>query len=178
MILLAALALFLRLLLHGPRGPRSSNALGPALHLGASAGPLTRISTGLHAQLYRTSGGRLLARWFGNPILVIETVGRRSGEPRAAAVTYAPLESGWLVMPINAGSHRTPAWWLNLRTAGHGTVAVSGKRYAVRPRVVEGEERERLWGQYLRQAPVLETYRSFTDRDIPLVVLEREGAEQ
>jgi F420H(2)-dependent quinone reductase len=115
---------------------------------------------------------RLLGRWFGNPVMVIETRGRRSGKRRATAIAYVPHPEGWVVMPINAGSDRTPSWWLNLAAGGSAEVVVDGRRQAVRPRVTAGEERERLWRAYVRQAPAMLEYARVTQRVVPVVVLE------
>jgi deazaflavin-dependent oxidoreductase (nitroreductase family) len=113
-----------------------------------------------------------LSHWFGNPVLVIETVGRRSGQRRATPITYLPFDGKWVVMPINGGSDRVPAWWLNLEASGEGVVFEKGSRTTVRPRVANGEEREWLWRAYVDQAPPMEDYQSFTEREVPVVVLE------
>jgi deazaflavin-dependent oxidoreductase (nitroreductase family) len=75
-------------------------------------------------------------------------------------------------VPSNAGSDRTPAWWLNLRDAGEGWVVYRGKRRRVRPRVTEGAERERLWKRFTEVYPGLDDYATYTDREWPVVLLE------
>lgn len=125
----------------------------------------------LHARLYRASGGRFIKRWFGVPVVVIETVGRRSGKPRYTPVIYVEHGDDLLVMAANGGSDRTPAWWLNLRAAGRGTVTLHGRSWPVVAREVEGEERAELWRVFSRVYPPVEEYLTFTDRKLPLVVL-------
>jgi deazaflavin-dependent oxidoreductase (nitroreductase family) len=126
----------------------------------------------LHARLYRRTGGRFVPKWFGAPVMVLETVGRKSGKPRATPVLHLRDGDRLVVMASNAGHHRTPAWWLNLREAGEGVAVIAGERTRVRPRIPEGEERERLWEGFKRMYPAAEDYLGFTDREIPLVVLE------
>jgi F420H(2)-dependent quinone reductase len=155
----------------GVRGRRSSRILARGLNLGARS-PMAGLMTRLHARSYRGSRGRIMSRWFGNPVLVIETMGRRSGKRRATAITYLPFDGRWVVMPINGGSDRVPAWWLNLEAAGEGVVLEKGSRTTVRPRVAKGEERKHLWRAYVDQAPPMEDYQSFTEREVPVVVLE------
>ena len=113
-----------------------------------------------------------MGRWFGSPVLVLETVGRKTGTRRRATMTYCSVDGGWVVTPINAGSARTPAWWLNLEAAGQGTVAIRGARVRVEAREPLGSERDRLWTRYVAQTPVLEEFRSYAGREIPVVVLE------
>jgi F420H(2)-dependent quinone reductase len=127
----------------------------------------------LHARLYRATGGRAIGRWFGVPVVVIETVGRRSGKPRSTPVIYVEHGDDLLVMAANGGSHRTPAWWLNLREAGRATVSLHGRSWEVSPRVTKGAERERLWRDFAAVYPAVDEYLTFTDRELPLVLLER-----
>jgi len=126
----------------------------------------------LHARLYRLSRGRLLPRWFGAPVLVMETVGRRSGRRRATPVLYLRDDERLIVYAANAGAHRTPDWWLNLRAAGEASVVVDGERLAVRPRVLDGAERERAWHGFCEIYPQAREYPGFTERPLPLIALE------
>ncbi|MFL5908610.1 MAG: nitroreductase/quinone reductase family protein [Solirubrobacterales bacterium] len=129
-----------------------------------------------HAHLYRWTGGRFLPRWFhGAPVMLLETVGRRSGRPRSNPVLYLKSDKSLVVLAANAGADRTPAWWLNLRAAGDGTVVIGGRRRRVRPRLLEGAERERLWQAFVAMYPQAEHYTRFTDRPLPLVALEPVG---
>lgn len=139
----------------------------------ASAGPLGRVGSRLHSLLYKVSGGRLGGRWFGAPVMALETVGRKTGRQRSTAVLCIRDGDDFVVVPANAGMDRVPAWWLNLRAAGEGVAVVRGERIRVRPRVAEGEERERLWRVFVGRYPQAEEYTRFTDREFPVVVLER-----
>ena len=129
----------------------------------------------LHARLYRASGGRVLPRWFaGAPVLILETIGRRSGHKRATPVLYLRDGNAFIVLAANAGADRTPAWWLNLRAAGVGEVVVGPRRMRVRPRLLSGTERDRLWRAFVDMYPQAEHYTRFTDRELPLIALEPE----
>ena len=139
----------------------------------ASTGPLGRIGSRLHARLYRATGGRVGRGWFGAPVVVLETVGRKSGKRRETAVLGLRDGDALVVVPSNAGMARVPAWWLNLQAAGEGTAVVRGERRRVRPRVAEGEERERLWRAFVAMYPQAEDYTGFTTREFPVVVLEK-----
>jgi deazaflavin-dependent oxidoreductase (nitroreductase family) len=73
---------------------------------------------------------------------------------------------------VQPGGPRVPAWWLNLEAAGHGVVSIRGERRRVRPRVATGEERLELWRRFARMYPALDDYPRFTERELPVVVLE------
>jgi deazaflavin-dependent oxidoreductase (nitroreductase family) len=127
----------------------------------------------LHARLYRLSGGRVLPRWFaGAPVMVLETVGRRSGQKRTTPVLYLRDGDALVVLAANAGADRTPAWWLNLWHAGEADAIIGAARTRVRPHVLAGAERDRLWRAFVEMYPQAEHYERFTDRMLPLIVLE------
>jgi deazaflavin-dependent oxidoreductase (nitroreductase family) len=131
----------------------------------------------LHARLYRLSGGRFLPRWFaGAPVMVLETVGRRSGRKRATPVLYLRDAEAFVVLAANAGADRTPAWWLNLREAGVGEALVGSRRIRVQARLLTGSERDRVWRAFITMYPQAEHYTEFTDRVLPLIALEPAGA--
>lgn len=130
----------------------------------------------LHAKLYRISGGRFIARWHaGAPVMVLETVGRRSGQKRATPVLYLRDGNALVVLAANAGADRTPAWWLNLREAGSGEVIVGRRRMRVTPRLLTGGERDRVWSSFVEMYPQAEHYAQFTDRGLPLIALDPAG---
>jgi F420H(2)-dependent quinone reductase len=133
---------------------------------------LTRRLTNLHALVYVWTRGRLLGRWFGLAILVLETVGRRSGVPRRVPVAYLADGENLVVVPANGGAHRPPAWWLNLFAAGEAFAVLGRERLHVRPHEAIGAERERLWQQFASASPV-DRYQLRTSRRIPVVVLTR-----
>lgn len=147
----------------------------------AAAGRLTNLLgrvpgahafTQLHARMYRRSGGRLGRRWIGAPVLVLETVGRKSGKQRATPLIYARDGDAYLVVAANAGAAADPAWWLNLRAAGEAELVVAGERLRVRASALEGAERERCWRLVAEAYAPLDDYPRFTDRELPVIRLE------
>jgi deazaflavin-dependent oxidoreductase (nitroreductase family) len=137
--------------------------------------PGARLFTRIHARLYRASSGKLIARWFGAPVLVLETIGRRSGRRRTVAIQYLMVDGDYVVTAANAGSDRTPAWWLNLREAGTGVVHVNGRREQVTPRLAIGVERDELWATITATYPSVAHYGRYTDRAFPVVLLHVES---
>ncbi|MFL5884383.1 MAG: nitroreductase/quinone reductase family protein [Thermoleophilaceae bacterium] len=127
----------------------------------------------LHAQLYRRTGGRFMPKWFGAPVLVLETVGRKSGEPRVTPLVYARDGDDLVVSPAAGGTTPNPAWWLNLQAAGSGVAVIGGERRTVRPRVTAGAEREQLWPKLCEAYPPALDYVRMMGRELTVVVLER-----
>ena len=130
-----------------------------------------------HPRLYRWSGGRIGGKLAGLPVLLLETIGRRSGERRETALTYLPHPhpdgEHFVVIASVLGEPRHPAWYWNLSADPKIAVTVGRHRIAVVAREAEGEERERIWDDLVTLSPDYAQYRTRTDRRIPVVVLER-----
>jgi len=141
-------------------------------HIARRTPGTTRRLTSVHATVLRRSHGRLADRWFGSRLLVLETVGRRSGLPRSAALVYLPDGDDLVVVPANAGSARPPSWWLNLRAAGEAIAVLGRERRRVRAVEAAGAERERLWRRFEAATPVAH-YQRHARRELPVVVLRR-----
>ena len=124
----------------------------------------------LHRYIYRASGGRVGGAVRGTPVLLLVTIGRRSGEPRSVTLTYFEDGDRLVVIGSNAGEDRHPAWWLNLQEHPEATVQIGGTTTRVRAVEAIGEERERLWAELIRRDPAYEEYRLRTDRRIPVVL--------
>ena len=132
-------------------------------------GPLLTV----HQWLYETTDGRIGASLGGRPMLLLRTVGRRTGEPRTAALLYVRDGESYAVVASKGGAPQHPGWFHNLVAEPNVEIQVARERVPVRARIAKGEERSRLWaraddvnqGQYT-------IYQSRTKRTIPVVVLE------
>jgi deazaflavin-dependent oxidoreductase (nitroreductase family) len=141
---------------------------------------LLKLITAVHRWIYETSGGRIGHKLGRQPMLLLHTVGRKSGKPRTTPLLYVPDRDGdgerWLLVASNAGDDRPPAWWLNARAAGEATIQVGTERHRVSVRAASAEERPGLWKKCCDQYPNYAVYEQRTDRPIPVVVLERIAA--
>jgi F420H(2)-dependent quinone reductase len=126
----------------------------------------------LNIPLYRASRGRLFGQVAGTPVLLLTTVGRRSGQTRTAPVLYLADNERLIVIGSNAGHKAPPAWSLNLEASPAAEVQVGSKRRKVRARVAEGDERAELWRKMNEQYSGFDDYSARTTRDIRLFVLE------
>lgn len=150
--------------------------LGRANHIVSNhLDPAARAFARFHARRYARGKGRLLARYFGAPVFSLTVRGRRTGEPRTVVLILTRRGDDIIVGGSNGGNHKAPAWYLNLRDAGEAEVQVDGERWPVSMRHAEGAERDECWRLLVSTYPDFETYQSLTDREIPVVVLERTG---
>jgi deazaflavin-dependent oxidoreductase (nitroreductase family) len=129
----------------------------------------------IHPAIYRFTGGRLLGRIGGVPVLLLTTRGRKSGAPRKKPLLYLAHGDAFVVAASFAGEPRHPAWWLNLLADPRAEVQVGSRVIAVRAREAEGDERTRLWRAIVAQDASFAEYERRTTRRIPVVVLEPAG---
>ncbi len=134
--------------------------------------PGTARATQAHAWLVRRTGGRLGGRTLGADVLVLRTLGRRSGQWRDAPVFFVPHGDGFAVVASNAASARTPAWWFNLQDHPDADALVRRRTYPVRARPATEEEITELWPRLVALYSGYEHYRSITTRELPVVILE------
>jgi deazaflavin-dependent oxidoreductase (nitroreductase family) len=135
---------------------------------------IMRLLSRVHVAVKRRSGGRLARRWFGGSDLVLlTTVGRRTGTPRT--VTLMALRDGadFLVAASHGGVDREPPWWLNLRANPRAELEVSGERFPVTAEKVSDEERPAVWARFVGAYQGFDAYQAGVRRQIAVVRLRR-----
>lgn len=127
-----------------------------------------------HVQAYLETDGERGHAWRGTQCLLLFTTGRKSGEERVLPLIYAEDDGRYVIVASKGGNPQHPAWYLNIRDGdGKAEIQVWGDRFAVTAHDAEGEERERLWEKMNGEWPDYTEYQKKTDREIPIVVLER-----
>ena len=126
-----------------------------------------------HVQRYVATDGQSGHRWSGVNTLLLTTVGRKTGKLRRTALIYGRDGDRYLVVGSKGGSHKHPAWYLNLRDHPEVHVQVGADKFVAKARTAVGEERSRLWGLMAAIWPQYEQYQERTSREIPVVLLER-----
>ncbi len=126
----------------------------------------------LNVPIYRATRGRLMNKVGGAPVMLLTSIGRRSGQPRTAPVLYLADGEHLVVISSNGGNNHAPAWSYNLRANPDAEVQIRGQRRKVRARVAEGEERADLWRRMNEQYAGFEDYDKTTSREIAVFVLE------
>jgi F420H(2)-dependent quinone reductase len=132
---------------------------------------MRRWSARLHALVYRLTGGRLLGRMGGQPVLLLETIGRRSGRRRATPVQYLPRREELVVVGSNAGAPRPPAWCLNLNADPRARARIRHSIMDVRARAASDEEHEGLWRELSQANPYMDRVARKAGRELPIFVL-------
>jgi deazaflavin-dependent oxidoreductase (nitroreductase family) len=121
----------------------------------------------------RANEGRAGGPFEGAPLLILHHVGAKSGIERENPMMYQAVGDHFAVFASKAGAPTNPDWYHNLLARPEASVEVGNELIAVTARVAEGEEREAIWEKQKADYPGFADYESKTERQIPVVILER-----
>jgi proline iminopeptidase len=127
-----------------------------------------------HVRRYRETGGEVGHVWKrGSRTLLLTTHGRKTGNETTTPLIYAEDGGNYVIVASKGGAPRHPGWYRNLAKDPNVQVQVKDDVFSARARTATGDERERLWQLALQQWPDYDAYQTRTEREIPVVVLER-----
>jgi proline iminopeptidase len=130
-----------------------------------------------HVRRYRETGGKVGHLWReGSTILLLTTTGRTTGEKRTAPLIYAEDGPRYVIIASKGGAPDHPGWYKNLEKTPEVELQVKDEVFRARARTAHGEERARLWLAANKAWPSYDEYAKKTEREIPVVVLERIGS--
>ena len=129
-----------------------------------------------HVDRYRATDGEEGHEWEkGSTVALLTTKGRKSGDERTTPLIYGETPDGeHMVVASKGGADAPPAWYLNLLSDPEAELQVKADRFKVTARDATPEEKPELWRQMTAQWPDYDEYQKQTDREIPVVILERE----
>jgi F420H(2)-dependent quinone reductase len=122
--------------------------------------------------LIRISGGRLGSKLGSQTILILHTIGRKSGKARAVPIAYFDYKDKYLLVASNWGRDKQADWFVNLKKEPRVAIEVNGKTIMVKAREAQGDEYTNLWKYATGEHPPYLDYQKMTTRRIPIVVLE------
>jgi deazaflavin-dependent oxidoreductase (nitroreductase family) len=121
---------------------------------------------------FRANGGKVGGMFEGTPLLLLHTIGAKTGLERVNPVAYRVDGDALVIFASKAGAPVNPGWFHNLRANPHVSVEVGTEKRDLVARVAQGDERHRLWEAQKRDAPGFAEYETKTHRQIPVVILE------
>jgi deazaflavin-dependent oxidoreductase (nitroreductase family) len=130
-----------------------------------------RAANSVHVALYRASGGKFANRIANLPLLLITTVGRKTGKTHINPVVYLRDGSDYLISASTGGMDWNPAWYFNLKQKPEIKIQIGDQALNVLAVIIEGEERNRLYGMFKAASPNFGKYERGTSRLIPVIRL-------
>jgi deazaflavin-dependent oxidoreductase (nitroreductase family) len=127
-----------------------------------------------HIERYQATDGAEGYDWQnGTTILLLHTTGRTSGREYVHPLIYREYDGNYLIVASKGGAPEPPDWYLNLEANPHVRVQIKGDVFDAKARTATAEEKPAMWRHMTEVWPDYDEYQKKTDREIPVVVLER-----
>jgi deazaflavin-dependent oxidoreductase (nitroreductase family) len=126
----------------------------------------------INSFLIRISKGRIGGRLGTQTILILNTIGRKSGQPHSTPIAYFYYEGKYLIVESNWGKDKHADWYFNLRKYPQAIIEVNGGTIKVNGSFAEENEYARLWDYVTRKHPPYLEYQKMTKRKIPIALLK------
>ena len=135
------------------------------------ANALFKVIMRVQIVVFRLTNGRAMSFMRGMPVLLLTTVGRKTGKRRTTPLMYIRDGENYVITASNNGKDKDPYWYRNLKASPQVQIEVPGKRLDVSASVATQTEHEQLWPRLVSEAPFFDGYRKGTSRAIPMVLL-------
>jgi deazaflavin-dependent oxidoreductase (nitroreductase family) len=146
---------------------------------GEFARQVIKVMASVNVRVYKLTRGRIGGTWRVGaawkspvPICLLEHRGRKTGQLRTTPLVYLRDGDRIVVVASQAGRAHHPLWYRNLQAHPDVAVQVRGQRREMRARTAVGSERAELWPRLVDLYRDYDSYQSWTERQIPVVVLE------
>jgi len=127
-----------------------------------------------HVERYEATDGEEGYHWQkGTTILLLHTTGRKSGRDHTHPLIYREWDDKYLIVASKGGAPEHPSWYLNLSEQPEVQVQIKGEKFSAKARDADADERPAMWAHMVEVWPDYAEYQKKTDREIPIVILER-----
>jgi deazaflavin-dependent oxidoreductase (nitroreductase family) len=125
----------------------------------------------IHVFMYRLTGGKIGGK-MGGDVLLLDTVGRKSGNQRTNPVMFFRDGGAYVITASAGGAPANPGWYYNLRAHPQTSIQVMDQRIQVIASEADQGEHERLWAKLVSISPQFKRYQTRTTRKIPMLLLK------
>lgn len=122
---------------------------------------------------FRANDGKVGGMFTGATLLLLHHVGAKSGTERVSPVMYQAQGENWAIFASKGGAPENPGWFHNIVANPNTKIEVGTETIDVVARVADADERTKIWDAQKEAYPQFAEYEEGTDREIPVVILER-----
>jgi deazaflavin-dependent oxidoreductase (nitroreductase family) len=135
--------------------------------------PGTSARTRNQVELYEATNGEQGWDLRGRPVIVLTSVGAKTGQLRKTALMRVEHDGTYAVVASQGGAPKNPIWYYNLKANPHVELQDGAAKHDYAAREVTGDEKAVWWARAVETWPDYDKYQARTERQIPLFVLER-----
>lgn len=142
-------------------------------------GTIIKAMSKANIAIYRWTGGVFGSTWRvgsvfprGVPLLLLTTLGRKSGQLRTQPLLFLQDGQNVVIVASQGGRAKDPLWYKNLQANPECEIQIKRRKMKMNARTASAEERETTWPKLVALYPDFASYATWTDRVIPVVILE------
>lgn len=125
------------------------------------------------ADLYESSGGTEGTTMRGMPVVLLTTIGNKTGKLRRTPLMRVEHDGAYLAVASLGGAPKNPVWYYNVKADPHVELRDGTEKWDMTAREIDGDEKAVWWERAVAAYPDYADYQEKTDREIPVFVLER-----
>ena len=125
-----------------------------------------------HTTVLRMTKGKLMGRLVGLDMLLLTTVGKKTGKKRYTPLLFKKIDSSFYCAGSFGGSDKAPHWYTNILSNPRVEILADGKLFTAEAHILEGQSKADAWNSLVTLYPNFQKYQSRTDRDIPVIKFE------
>jgi deazaflavin-dependent oxidoreductase (nitroreductase family) len=145
------------------------------IYTAATDPPAQQRYNALLIEQFRTNAGKVTGQFANLPMLLLNTIGAKTGAKRTTPLVYFKDGDRYLIIASKAGAPTNPAWYHNLVANPAASVELPNESFEVQASIAKGDERDRLFHNVVEHFPIYSGYQQKTGRRIPVIILERIG---
>jgi deazaflavin-dependent oxidoreductase (nitroreductase family) len=157
---------------HPSRRPIRIHGTMPRMPLEGEYAPSTAAWARRQAEQYEATNGVEAADLRGRPVIVLTSVGAKTGKLRKTALMRVEHEGTYAVVASIGGAPKHPVWYYNLKANPHVELQDGPAKRDYVAREVTGDEKATWWARAVETWPDYAKYQQKTTRQIPVFVLE------
>ncbi len=126
----------------------------------------------LNVFMYKLTGGRILGKLAGRPVMLVTMTGAKTGKKRTVPLMYVPYKEGVILVGSQGGAPKSPVWVKSVQQNPDITVQYKSKIMELRARQVDDAEKAEVWPVCVEHYHEYDDYQNRTERNIPVFVCE------
>jgi F420H(2)-dependent quinone reductase len=139
----------------------------------AKVGTMIKWMSKAQTFIFKKTNGKFGNKFLrGTEVGILTTTGRKTGEPRDSPLLFLQEGNRIILVASQGGRANNPMWYFNLKANPAVKFQTKVSVYSLNARDATDAERDEYWPKLDAMYPDLVNYRTYTDREIPIVICD------